>query len=216
MFLIFKRVKVRSIEILRPTRSLGMAPFHCPPPGCYARVVNTWELTNEWTGRSTVVHSRLQPPQWPQKAWDDVMLHTGVPQYALDEFHRLTRPERRVLCGRDRSRSRSRGRDMAHEKPGRKKSRSRSGGRYHDIDRIHKGEYKDHIPTKNDFTFKHLEKKPSQKELKSILKHKDDRLFFDDVKGPYYGFNTSSDNPIVYAGHGFLTAEHLLIYFKVS
>ncbi|KAF9648838.1 DUF1768-domain-containing protein [Thelephora ganbajun] len=175
-----------------------MAPFNCPP-GCYPPVTNTWELTNQWTGRSTLVHSsRLQSPQWSQGVWDNVMLHTGVPPYALDEFHRLSR-------GRDRV-----------EQSTRKKSRSRSRGKNYDIDRIHKGEYKDHVPNRQDFTVKHVEKKPSQKELKSILKHKDGRICFDDVKGPYYEFNTFSEHPVVYDGFKFPTAEHLLLYFRFA
>ncbi|KAF9790469.1 hypothetical protein BJ322DRAFT_986132, partial [Thelephora terrestris] len=48
------------------------------------------------------------------------------------------------------------------------------------------------------------------------LKHKDSRLFFDTVKGPYYGFNTFSDHSIIYDGFKFPTAEHLLLYFKAS
>ena len=144
------------------------------------------------------------------------MLHTGVPPYALDEFHRLSHPERRTICGRDKSRSRSRGRDKAeHSTKKKSRSRSRDRGRYYDADRIHKGEYKDHIPNKHDFTVKRIEKKPSQKELKSIMKHKDSRIFFDDVKGPYYGFTTFSDHSVVYDGFKFPTAEHLLLYFKV-
>ena len=143
------------------------------------------------------------------------MFHTGVPPYALDEFHRNSRPERRAFCDKDKSRSRSRGRDRV-EHSNRKKSRSRSRGRNYDIDRVHKGEYKDHAPTKQDFTVKRVEKKPSQKELKSILKHKDSRIFFDDVKGPYYGLNTFSEHPVVYEGFKFPTAEHLLLYFKVD
>jgi len=184
-----------------------MAPFNCPPPGCYPTVTNTWELTNQWTGRTTLVHSsRLQPPQWSQDVWDNVMLHTGVPPYALDEFHRLSRPERRGICGRDKSRSRSRGRDRIEHA---------TKGKNHDFDRIHKGEYKDHLPSKQDFAVKRIEKKPSQKELKSVLKHKDSRIFFDNVKGPYYGLNTFSDHPVAYDGFKYPTAEHLLLYFKV-
>ena len=193
-----------------------MLPFNCLPSGCYPPVTGTYELTNQWTGRSTLVYSsRLQPPQWSQDVWDNVMLHTGVPPYALDEFHRHSRPERRGICGRrEKSRSWSRGRDRV-EHSTKKKSRSRSKGRNHDIDRIHNGEYKDHVPNKQDFTVKRIEKKPSQKELKSILKHKDGRVFFDDVKGPYYGFTTFSEHPVVYDGFKFRTAEHLLLYFKV-
>ena len=191
-----------------------MAPFNCPPPGCYPPVTGTWELTNQWTGRSTLVYSsRLQPPQWSQDTWDSAMLHTGVPPYALDELHRVSRPEHRAICGRDKSRSRSRGRDKVRFST-RKKSRSRS--RSNDIDRVRKGEYKVHIPSKQDFTVKRVEKKPSEKELKSILKNKDSRLFFDDVKGPYYGLNTFSEHPVTYDGFKFPTAEHLLLYFKVG
>ena len=196
-----------------PTQPPAMAPFTCPPPGCYPPVTNTWELTNQWTGRSTLVYSsRLQPPQWSQEVWGNAMLHTGVPAYALDEFRRLSRPEHRTICGRDKSRSRSRGRDRDRN-PTREKSRSRSKGR--NVERAHGGEYKGHIPSKHDFTVRHVKKKPSEKELKSILKNKDSRIFFDQVKGPYYGFNTFSEHPVVYDGFKFPTAEHLLLYFKV-
>ena len=176
-------------------------PCHCPPPGCYPPVVENWEITNEWTGRSARVSSRLQPPQWPQHVWDTAMLHTGVPQYALDEFRRLSRPGRRSICDRGKSRS-----------------RSRSRGRYREIDRIHEGEYKNHVPSKQDFSFKRVEKEkePSKKELKSVLKHQDSRLFFDISMGPHYGFNTCSDHPIIYDRLKFPTAEHLLSYFMVS
>lgn len=195
------------------TKRLAMAPFHCPPPGCYPPVVERWEITNEWTGRSTLVHSsRLQPAQWSQDVWDTVMLYTGVPQYALDEFHRRSRSERR------KSRSRSRGRDSSTERPKKKKSpsRSRSRGRSRYADRIHEGEYKDHIPSKYDFTVQPVDKKPSKKELKSILKHKDSRIFFDDLRGPYYEFNTFSNHHVVYEGYKYSTAEHLLLFFRVS
>lgn len=194
-----------------------MAPFNCPPPGCYPPVTGTWELTNQWTGRSTLVYSsHSQPPQWSQDVWNGVMLHTDVPPYALDEFHRLGRPEHPSIGGRPKSRSRSLGRDRAeHSTRKNLRSRSRSRGRNYDVDRIHKGEYKDHVPSKQDFTVKPIQKKPSQKELKSIMKHKDGRIFFDDVKGPYYGFTTFSNHPVVYDGFKFPTAEHLLLYFKV-
>lgn len=142
------------------------------------------------------------------------MLCTGVPRYALDELHRRSRSERR------KSRSLSRGRDSVAEKPQREDSRSRSRGRGNcrDHDRIREGEYKDHVPSKHDFTVKTAEKNPtrSRKELKSIMKHKDSRIFFDDVKGPYYALNTFSDHPVVYDGFTFHTAEHLLFYFRVS
>lgn len=190
-----------------------MAPCQCPPPGCYPPVTERWEITNEWTGRSTLVYSsRLQPAQWSQEVWDRVMLCTGVPRYALDEFHRQSRSERR----KSRSRSRSRGRDSSCGRSNRDESRSRSRGRYHNIDRIHEGEYKDHTPSKRDFVIKPLQKKSSHKELKSILKHRDGRIFFDEVKGPYYAFNTFSDHPVVYDGYKFPTAEHLLLFFRAS
>ena len=140
------------------------------------------------------------------------MLHTGVPAYALEEFHRLSRPEHRNICGRAKSRSRSRGRDKVRYST-EKRSRSKSKG--YDVDKVQKGGYKGHIPTKQDFTVKRVEKKPSEKELKSILKNKDSRIFFDDVKGPYYGLNTFSEHIVTYDGFKFPTAEHLLLYFKV-
>lgn len=191
-----------------------MAPFRCPPPGCYPPVAERWEITNEWTGRSTLIHSsRLQPAQWSQDVWDRVMLYTGVPKHALEEFHQHSRAERR------KSRSRSRGRASSVERPlhrKEKESRSRSRGRYHHVDRIREGQYNHHVPTKRDFTVQPLDKRHSQKELKSILKHRDSRIFFDDVRGPYYGLNTFSNHPVVYDGHKFPTAEHLLLYFRVS
>ena len=140
------------------------------------------------------------------------MLHTGVPAYALEEFHRANRPEHRTICCRDKSRSRSRGRDKDRY-PTKEKSRSKSKSR--NVDRAHGGEYKGHVPSKQDFTVRHVKKKPSEKEIKSILKNKDNRIFFDQVKGPYYGFNTFSEHPVVYDGFKFPTAEHLLLYFKV-
>ena len=192
-----------------------MAPFRCPPPGCYPAVTNTWELTNQWTGRSTLVHSsRLQPPQWSQEVWDNVMLHTGVPPYALEEFHRVNRPVGRPICGGNNAGGRNRGREPIKQ-TNRQKSWSKSRGRNHDIDRIHEGEYKEHVPSKQDFTVKQVQKEPSQKELKSILKHQDSRMFFDDVRGPYHGFNTFSEHPVMYKGFRYPTAEHLLMFFKV-
>jgi hypothetical protein len=193
-------------------KHLAMAPFLRLPPGCYPPVTERWEVTNEWTDRSTLVTStRLQPAQWSQDVWDRVLLYTGVPRHARDEFHRRSRSEHR------KSRSRSRGRDSSTERLLRKESRSRSRGRTHHAgDRVRQGEYKDHVPSKRDFTVQPVDKKPSQKELKTILKHRDSRIFFDDVRGPYYELNTFSDHPVVYNGYKFPTAEHLLLFFRAS
>ncbi|KAF9790462.1 hypothetical protein BJ322DRAFT_1017173 [Thelephora terrestris] len=152
----------------------------------------------------------------PCPVWVRDYLHNGeFPQHVLDGFHRLDWVERYV-CGRAESWDESRGRDRATGHPIRGKSRSRSRGRgkYREIERVHQGQHRDHVPSKHDPTLKHVEKKPSQKGLKPALKHKDGRIFFDNTKGPYFGFTTFSDHPVMYNGFKFPTAEHLRLFFK--
>ena len=152
----------------------------------------------------------------PPPNWLNDFLQSGFPPQNLDGFHRLDRMERREIRGRAEGRSRSRGGDRAvagHSNG--KKSRSRSRGKHREIGGVHKDEWT-FRPTEPDPTFKHVEKKPSQKRLKPILKHGDSRIFFDNTEGPYYGFNTFSDHSVVYGGARFPTAEHLLLCFKAS
>ena len=140
------------------------------------------------------------------------MLDTGVPAYALD---RLNRSEHRTICDRNKSRSRSRGRGK-EKRSTKEKNRSRSKSKGRNAEQVHRGEREGHVPSNQDFTVRHVKKKPSEREIKSILKNKDNRIFFDQAKGPYYGFNTFSEHTVVYGGFKFPTAEHLLLYFKVS